>query len=270
MPKPKRNEALERKVFPFVLDEKADERTIAGYANVYNVMDEVGDIVEAGTFTRSLQHDDVRPLLWQHNSDELIGDGTFEDTPDGLVLHDGKLFDGVQRADEAYQIAKQTRTKLGLSIGFSITADGSYTDDDGVRHITDAKLYEVSLVTFPANTLSRVESVKSGGFEDDELDLAFSEIVDAGKTLTAEVIVGRKLSDEAMLLLTQAIDALMAVRAAVVADEVVEDEPEGDLPLNEPTPGMVTTIPPESSLLSLDPREVERALQDAHLTLATL
>ena len=138
-----------------------EHRTIAGRANVYGIMDEVGDIVEAGAFARSLSNDDVRPLLWQHRADEIIGDGVFEEAGNALMLVDGKLFEGVQRAEEAYRIAKQSRRPLGLSIGFSIPKGGAQTDEEGIRHITEARLHEVSLVTFPANTQSYITGVKS-------------------------------------------------------------------------------------------------------------
>jgi HK97 family phage prohead protease len=178
MPRRKHDDIIIRKTYPFTLDPKAEgERIITGDANVYGILDSVGDIVEPGAFRNSLAADDVRHLLWQHDTYEVIGDGVFAETDTALRLVEGNLYEGVQRAEEAYAICKQARRPLGLSIGFAITKDGQYVDDENVRHITDAKLYEVSLVTFPANGESMVDGVKAIGFREalesaeDERDL---------------------------------------------------------------------------------------------------
>ena len=49
----------------------------------------------------------------------------------------------------------------GLSIGFRSMPGTSKYNDDGVRVLTAIDLWEVSLVTFPANEKARVTNVKS-------------------------------------------------------------------------------------------------------------
>jgi hypothetical protein len=65
----------------------------------------------------------------------------------------------VQAAREAYALMKQGAIS-GLSIGFRSLAE-SIDKETGVTHLTRVKLYEVSIVTFPANTEATISSVKS-------------------------------------------------------------------------------------------------------------
>jgi hypothetical protein len=214
MPRRKTNETILHKTYAFTVTEtkEADERTgvIVGDANVYGIVDSVGDIVEAGAFKRSLKGDDVRPLLWQHDTYEVIGDGVFEETDNSLRLADGQLYKGVQRAEEAYEIAKQTRRPLGLSIGFSIASGGAYNDDDGIRHITEAKLYEVSLVTFPANAASMIDGVKA---QPEEYESLAQSILDADLSLLAD--------DDIADLLEAAVYLADALTPEVKDDEII-------------------------------------------------
>ena len=196
---------IEYKTFPMevkTVEAEGEERVIEGMANVYGILDSWGDIVEPGAFKKSLADDDVRPLLWHHRDTELIGDAVFVELPKGLRLTNGKLYEGVQRADETYSIVKQARRPMGLSIGFSIMDGGCYTDDEDVRHITEAKLYEVSLVVFPANAPSVIDAVKAGDVErlvEEYRNLpapVASVIFEAlTATLVESAIDGRKLSD---------------------------------------------------------------------------
>ena len=59
---------------------------------------------------------------------------------------------------EAYELLKMGALN-GLSIGF-VTREATRNGAAGTRNINRADLMEVSLVTFPANELARVETVK--------------------------------------------------------------------------------------------------------------
>ncbi len=72
----------------------------------------------------------------------------------------GDLLLGVQRGQEAHLLLKAGALD-GLSIGFRIPKGGAEINrDTGIRTITEAELWEVSLVTFPANPKARVSRVK--------------------------------------------------------------------------------------------------------------
>jgi len=136
------------------------EGRFAGYASVFNVLDNQKDIILRGAFADTI-HDRVSQikLLWQHQTGEPIGVFTamFEDSR-GLYV-EGKLLLNVQRAREALVLLKSGAV-TGLSIGYSPVR---YTidPDTGIRRLAEVDLWEVSLVTFPANDQAAVTVVKS-------------------------------------------------------------------------------------------------------------
>lgn len=128
-----------------------------GLASTYSNVDLLGDIVEPGAFTATLaEKGRERPLLWGHDSNQPIGLAVLMDSETGLALS-GSLDLDVQAGRDAYSRLKKRIVK-GLSIGFKTVKD---TVKDGVRHLQQLDLYEVSLVTFPANPAAQVTSVKS-------------------------------------------------------------------------------------------------------------
>lgn len=151
---------FEQKNFNFEFSVAEDEPgTITGYGSVFGNVDSWGDIVEKGAFIKSLGNR-VIPVLWQHNTDEPIGVWT-EITEDdyGLKMKGRLLIDDVQKAKEAYALIKSGAIN-GLSIGYTVK-DYSLNKTENQRLLKDIELYEVSLVTFPANEKAIVTSVKS-------------------------------------------------------------------------------------------------------------
>ncbi|MDA0780811.1 MAG: HK97 family phage prohead protease [Rickettsiales bacterium] len=144
------------------LDIKAVEEdgAFSGYASVFNVVDSQNDIIANGAFKRCLeQKKDSIKLLWQHKLDEPIGvfENLYEDSH-GLFVK-GRLLLDIKRAKEAYSLLKSGAIN-GMSIGYSVVS-ASYYEDNGVRIIEDVDLFEISLVTFPANENATITSVKS-------------------------------------------------------------------------------------------------------------
>lgn len=136
--------------------------SFAGYGNVYNVVDEGGDIVAPGCFSDSLSEwraKGMQPaMLWQHRPGEPIGAyQVVREDKTGLYV-EGSLALKTVRGSEAYELLKMDAIS-GLSIGYE-TDEASIDQKTGIRTITKADLWEVSLVTFPMNDQSRVSSVK--------------------------------------------------------------------------------------------------------------
>ena len=151
--------------------EGAAPGTFEGYGAVFGNQDRDGDVVERGAFVDSLKAG-VPALLWQHDQKQPIGrfDLVREDKR-GLFVK-GRLSQTGKGA-EAYELLKMGALN-GLSIGF-VTKEASRDTASGTRRILRANLMEVSLVTFPANELARVEAVKSqmketGPMENTEFD----------------------------------------------------------------------------------------------------
>lgn len=138
----------------------SESGVFAGYGSVFDVVDSQRDVVSRGAFVGTLEKrkpSDVK-LLWQHDALEPIGviDELFEDMH-GLYVK-GRLLLDVARAKEAYALLKEGVVK-GLSIGYSplrYTID----PDSGVRILKAVELWEISLVTFPANEAAQVTVVK--------------------------------------------------------------------------------------------------------------
>lgn len=152
----------ERKRLQFPLEIKSidAEGRFAGYASVFGVVDSQRDIILRGAFRETLagRMAEIK-LLWQHDMAEPIGviERLFEDRH-GLYV-EGRLLLEVARAREALSLMKAGAVS-GLSIGYSPTR---YTLDaeTRIRRLSAVELWEVSLVTFPANDAARVTVVKA-------------------------------------------------------------------------------------------------------------
>lgn len=134
-----------------------------GYGSIFGNIDHYGDIVEKGAFTTSLgkhkQKGTMPALLWQHKGSEPIGVYTdmYEDE-NGLYVK-GQLALKTAKGQEAYELLKM-KALSGLSIGFNTVSD-EYDQKTNIRNIKEVDLWEISLVTFPANESARISALKS-------------------------------------------------------------------------------------------------------------
>lgn len=141
-----------------------DTGYFAGYASMFDYIDSQMDVVLHGAFERTLAENaegrDIK-LLWQHDPKEPVGYFTniIEDNH-GLYV-EGYIQQEVQKGKEAYALLKSGAVR-GLSIGYNVK---NYNVDHktGIRIINDLDLFEISLVTFPANDMAKIIEVKSGG-----------------------------------------------------------------------------------------------------------
>lgn len=153
---------ITNKSFPFEIKTISESGAFTGYASVFGNEDLWGDIVVAGAFSKSIAV--KKPaMLWQHNSDEPIGIWTvIKEDDKGLYVEGQLLIDGVAKAKEAYELLA-AKAISGLSIGYrAVSWEWRKKDDskDEVRLLKEIDLWEISLVTFPANTEARVGDVK--------------------------------------------------------------------------------------------------------------
>lgn len=143
---------------PFQIKAVSDDGLFSGYGSVFGVIDSYKEIVAQGAFSESLSQR-TPALLWQHRSGEPIGVySALREDQTGLYV-EGKLALKTARGAEAYELLKMGAIS-GLSIGF-VTRDDSYDRVTGIRTLKKVDLWEVSLVTFPANDAARVSGVKS-------------------------------------------------------------------------------------------------------------
>lgn len=153
-------EQKKRGAFTLELKSLEADGRFAGYASVFDNMDSQRDVMRRGAFRASLkQRQYPVQLLWQHQWENPIGVITeiFEDTQ-GLYV-EGRLLLEVARAKEAHALLKAGAMR-GLSIGYTVKR-ARRDADSGVRELLEVALWEVSLVTMPANEAAQVTVVKS-------------------------------------------------------------------------------------------------------------
>jgi len=134
----------------------------SGYASVFNIEDSYKDIILPSAFKKTLEERDVKKsikLLWQHSAEEPIGyfDLIQEDNV-GLYV-EGKILLDVEKGKEAYSLIKNGAIS-GLSIGYNVKK-AKFNNDNGTRVISAIDLWEISVVTFPANKFSNITFCKS-------------------------------------------------------------------------------------------------------------
>lgn len=148
--------------FPAEFKSVGDAGSFTGYASIFGNIDLGGDVVERGAFKKIHRNDDGKVVvLWQHGMRDPIGVATVDQDDKGLHF-DGQLVleDAAARKAHAHMKAKSVR---GMSIGFDILPGGAEILKSGVRKITAAELWEISVVTFGMNPAAQIESVKRAG-----------------------------------------------------------------------------------------------------------
>lgn len=182
----------------------ADDETgvFTGIASAVGVVDRHNEVIEEGAFSAN-NLDKSFPLLWQHNPSQPIGVVKFGLNAKGdLVVERGEINLDTQAGKEAHSLMRQGAVQ-SMSIGFNIPDGGIQWDDTAkVARISAVKVWEVSLVTFPANPGAVITSVK--------------ELAD---TVRHEVKAGRVLSAANRSKIADAVDALNAVLDADAAEK---------------------------------------------------
>lgn len=151
--------AIKTRDFGFELKEISESGTFEGYGSVFGVLDSYDEIVAPGAFADSLASGKMPALLWQHRSGEPVGIYTAMAEDNIGLKVSGQLAMKTARGAEAYELLKM-KAISGLSIGFQ-TREDSFDRVTGIRTLKKVDLWEVSLVTFPANDAARIQGVKN-------------------------------------------------------------------------------------------------------------
>jgi HK97 family phage prohead protease len=142
-----------------------DGMTFTGYASVFNSPSEdLGGFVEyvaPGAFKRSLQSRNEVKLLWNHDAGEPLASlrgGTMSLVEDNRGL---KVTAQLPNTSRGRDVAELLRTKVidSMSFGFNVIRD-SWASDGKTRTLESVRLFEVSIVSFPAYeaTVAQVRS----------------------------------------------------------------------------------------------------------------
>ncbi len=129
----------------------------AGYAAIFDKVDQGGDMIAPGAFAASLARrgEGGLPLLWQHHADQPIGriSAVSEDARGLRVI--GEIGGAGAAARQAAAMLREGRID-GLSFGYRVVA----AQGERPRRLEALDLVEVSLVTHPMQRLARVHAVE--------------------------------------------------------------------------------------------------------------
>ena len=144
---------------PFEIKSLDDSGAISGVLAGFGDVDHGGDKLLAGCLTKSLAgRTTPLPMLLHHDMSRPIGAWKeWTERADGLFVS-GTLTLATRDAQEAHALAKDGAL-TGLSIGWK--ALKSSVDAKGVRIVSDAEIFEGSLVAVPMHDRARVAAVKS-------------------------------------------------------------------------------------------------------------
>ncbi len=152
------------------------DRKIEGYASLFDVADQQGDMVKKGAFASSLaqkQSGEIK-MLWQHDPCKPVGVWEcIEEDEIGLRV-EGYLLDQVQAGREALALL-QAGAVGGLSIGYRTLLSGK--TNNSMRILKSVDLWEISLVTFPMLKDAKVKLKTEDALED--FRLASRELLEA-------------------------------------------------------------------------------------------
>ena len=140
--------------------EESNYFNIKAYGSTFSNVDLVNDAVDKGAFKKSLKKR-MPKLLWGHN---------MKDVPIGIIDNikeddNGLLFEARLPKDDAFVRDRLIpQIKIGSLNSFSIGYSTEVSEVDnktGIRKLKEVNLYEISLVTFPANEKATLQSYKN-------------------------------------------------------------------------------------------------------------
>jgi HK97 family phage prohead protease len=199
----------------FEVRAEGDGMTFTGYASVFNSpSQDLGGFIEyvaPGAFKRSLQSRNEVKLLWNHDSGEPLASlrgGTMQLVEDDRGL---KVTAQLPNTTRGRDIAELLRTKVidSMSFGFNVIKD-SWARDGQTRTLESVRLFEVSIVSFPAyeSTTAQVRSQPT---------INPDQLADALLKLES----GEELDEENANLITEVVNKLKATPEAT--EEVIDN-----------------------------------------------
>ena len=167
----------------------ADQGIFEGYASAFGIVDYERDVVEPGAFKTTLASGSARDgvkILAQHDPNRPIGKSLeLREDDNGLFV---KGFISATDEGKNHRQLVKDGVLCELSIGYD--AIKSYTDANGIRHLTEIDLGEISIVTFPANPEAKIQGYKSKGGNPVNEEAGGVSLEDIAKTIQTAVTNG--------------------------------------------------------------------------------
>lgn len=211
-----RGRKTEQKTIEFELENYNEaEGIFSGYGAVFSNVDSGGDVIEPGAFTKTIAESGDRVKILSGHNDGLLPIGKpieLREDAKGLYL-EAKISDTA--------LGRDVKTLIGdgvlceLSIGYDPVV--FYYDEEGIRHLQEVKLWEISVVTWAMNEQATITGYKAGEMTaqlEARLEAELQEDV-------ASIKAGRKISASRMKSLK---DASTSMKAAVkLLDKIIQE-----------------------------------------------
>ena len=192
--------------------EEGDGMRFSGYAAVFNSASEPLPFIERiapGAFRKSLRARNDIKFLWNHDAGEVLGStraGTLMLTEDEKGLRVDGLLPNTSRGRDVAELLRRGDVDA-MSFGFSVPAGGdSWSEDGSERTLNSVRLFEVSLVSWPAYTAT-AGTVAVRGLDKiaKRADIDADALADAVYKLEE----GETLTEDEGRLIQQAVETLM-------------------------------------------------------------
>ena len=182
----------------FNVDDYDEEQGIfSGYGSVFGNVDDGGDIVEPGAFTKTIAEGFERVKILALHNDSLLPIGRpleVREDSKGLYIK-AKISDTAMGRD--VKVLLKDGVLNELSIGYDpIVFD---YDETGIRHLREVKLWEVSVVTWAMNPDRAVKLTEDAAAE-----------VKEGRKISSARLKTLKEASETMKKAAKTLDALIS------------------------------------------------------------
>ena len=207
-----------------------------GYASLFGIRDEGGDVVEAGAFTDTIPQFVLNGFISDGHNWESVGDGAIGTVVDAKEDARGLFIKTEYHSTPAAQAARVVAQEriargksVGLSIGYAVAPGGAMAGEDGTRRLSRLDLFEVGQVNVPMLRQAGITAVKGFGipFEDhsDNVRVAVEEWLERARSGSdVRLKEGRPIS-EARRIRMAATKVSLAQAVAEIEALLLETEP---------------------------------------------
>lgn len=221
-----RGSKTELKTIDFELEDIDTESGVfSGYGAVFSNIDSGGDIIEPGAFTKTIAEGVGRVKILSGHNESLLPIGIpleLREDAKGLFLK-AKISDTTLGKDVKTLI--QDGVLCELSIGYDpVTFE---YDAEGIRHLKEVKLWEISVVTWAMNEEAVITDYKGG------------EVAARVEAMTQDVVTdikaGRKISAARLKALKET-SAVMKQASKILDGIISEAQDKGGIPAKSGKP----------------------------------
>jgi HK97 family phage prohead protease len=196
----------------------ADQPGFDGYASTSWHVDSYGTAFAPGAWTKTLTEQSRKALvLWQHWPDQVIGRPTAMAEDDTGLRVTARITEQTTLGRDVMALLRD-EVPLSLSVGFRTIHERPATDSDplilgpdtpewlkaslpgSVWVIDEARLYEFSVVSFPANLHAEIDAVRrdttAQALSQTLEDLRAGRLDDAGRALVSDLVAAWQAAPE--------------------------------------------------------------------------